>query len=682
MDSVQSAGKQGWVLITEGIGANPDDTSGRDYTVYSKRGFGVIVRLNNGYSGTGTIPKPDQYDAFARRCANWAGHSPGANIWIIGNEMNHAGERPGGEADANKITPQMYADCYRFCRAKIKAVPGHADDLVVVGAVAPYNIQTTYPGNESGDWIQYFKDTLKAIGPECDAIALHAYTMGPDSALVASEETFPDGRFLTLHKHIRTYRDFMAAIPDNLQGVPVFITESQSTPDSGGWTNASPDWIRRVYDEINLWNTNPANQPIQCLLLFRWHDSNNAWRIDDKPGVLDDFFGALQNNYPVRLAGPRPKTYRATIVSANTPTTLLPGQQVTFAVTLQNDGDFVWRAANQPNPVRFGYRWFDPAGKSVPARADERTSLPRDVSPGERLTFPNATLIAPSTPGRYTAHLDLVDEGIDWFSDRGSPIHNYAITVVRGEYAQTWLKAPIPTTFNSDQAISVPFTFRNDGSKTWLANATQRVRLTYRWYDLKGQQVLVRQDIRASLPHDIQTGEVVSNLPIDVLAPDHPGTFVLRFDLVEEGLTYFQDRGSPPLDTNVVVQGTQDYQVTFGPAQPPVTLAGARVESSLTLRNDGRKTWNVEDPGRVRLGYHWFDQNNQPVAVAQDLRTPLPHTVAAGEQVTLTAATVAPKDPGKYRLQWSLVVEGVAWFYELNARTLDLPVEVTAPEHA
>ena len=60
----------------------------------------------------------------------------------------------------------------------------------------------------------------------------------------------------------------------------------------------------------------------------------------------------------------------------------------------------------------------------------------------------------------------------------------------------------------------------------------------------------------------------------------------------------------------------------------------------------------------------------------------LPHKLAPGEQVTLIAATVAPKDSGKYRLQWSLVVEGVAWFYELNARTLDLPVEVTAPEHA
>ena len=57
-------------------------------------------------------------------------------------------------------------------------------------------------------------------------------------------------------------------------GLSVFITEAQSTPDSGGWTNASPDWIRRVYDEINLWNTNPANQPIQCLLLFRWHTAN------------------------------------------------------------------------------------------------------------------------------------------------------------------------------------------------------------------------------------------------------------------------------------------------------------------------------------------------------------------------------------------------------------------------
>ena len=65
MDTVQSAGKQGWVLVTEGIVANPNDTSGRDYTIFANRGFGVIVRLNHGYGGDGTIPKPERYDAFA-----------------------------------------------------------------------------------------------------------------------------------------------------------------------------------------------------------------------------------------------------------------------------------------------------------------------------------------------------------------------------------------------------------------------------------------------------------------------------------------------------------------------------------------------------------------------------------------------------------------------------------------
>src|SRR6266542_2378122 len=80
MDPVQSSGKQGWVLVTEGIGCDPNDNSGTDYSQHSNRGFAVVVRLNNGYGGTGTIPKPDQYDNFAPRCANWVRNSRGAGM--------------------------------------------------------------------------------------------------------------------------------------------------------------------------------------------------------------------------------------------------------------------------------------------------------------------------------------------------------------------------------------------------------------------------------------------------------------------------------------------------------------------------------------------------------------------------------------------------------------------------
>ena len=43
-------------------------------------GFGVIVRLNNGYMPNGTIPHSTEYQRFAQRCANFVRSSGGAKI--------------------------------------------------------------------------------------------------------------------------------------------------------------------------------------------------------------------------------------------------------------------------------------------------------------------------------------------------------------------------------------------------------------------------------------------------------------------------------------------------------------------------------------------------------------------------------------------------------------------------
>ncbi|MCB0056117.1 MAG: hypothetical protein KDE45_03790, partial [Caldilineaceae bacterium] len=90
-----AAGKPGWILFSEVLGHDPADLSGVDYSSYSNQGLGIIVRLNHGYEPDGTIPHSSQYEAFARRVANFVGTSRGARIWIIGNEMNYAAERPG-----------------------------------------------------------------------------------------------------------------------------------------------------------------------------------------------------------------------------------------------------------------------------------------------------------------------------------------------------------------------------------------------------------------------------------------------------------------------------------------------------------------------------------------------------------------------------------------------------------
>ena len=178
------AGRLGWIVFTEVLGHDPEDRLGVDYSAYADRGFGIIARLNHGYEPDGTLPHSSLYESYARRVANFVATSRGCKIWVIGNEMNYAVERPGvkvdwsrhnsvregpaGEADPMRrglairftaqpdssreirttrgalispgevITPELYARCYRLCRDAIHRIPGHQDDLVLVGPVAPW----------------------------------------------------------------------------------------------------------------------------------------------------------------------------------------------------------------------------------------------------------------------------------------------------------------------------------------------------------------------------------------------------------------------------------------------------------------------------------------------------------------------------------------------------------------
>ncbi|MBC8249146.1 MAG: hypothetical protein H8E90_05660, partial [Anaerolineales bacterium] len=167
--------KRGWVLVTEELGADPLGPGGPDYRNLSNQGLGVIVRLNHGYGNKGTIPHSSRYDDFAQRCGNFVAGSKGCHIWIIGNETNLALERPGG-LNGEVITPELYARCYRKCRDNIHSRPGRENDQVVVAATGPWNIETKYPENPSGDWVKYFRHILDRLVGQCDGISVHTYT--------------------------------------------------------------------------------------------------------------------------------------------------------------------------------------------------------------------------------------------------------------------------------------------------------------------------------------------------------------------------------------------------------------------------------------------------------------------------------------------------------------------------
>lgn len=283
------AGARGWILFTEAVGSDPNDRGGRDYSQWANAGYGILVRLNNGYEPGGTIPRADRYGDFARRVAAYVAASPGCHIWIIGNEPNFSVERPEGEV----ILPAMYARCYTLCRNAIKGLPGRATDQVITAAVAPWNVETTYAGNANGDWVKYQTAVLTALGPAgCDGIAIHAYTHGADPNLIHTSTTMA-APFQNRQYNFRVYQDFLNGIPANMRRLPVYLTEADQ---NDAWQNSNQGWIQRAYGEIDWWNRLAGTQVIRALILYRWPNVDR-WGLEGKTALHEDFRQAMTHKY-------------------------------------------------------------------------------------------------------------------------------------------------------------------------------------------------------------------------------------------------------------------------------------------------------------------------------------------------------------------------------------------------
>lgn len=442
-----SQGKaKGWVLVTEEIRADPNNRSGGNYKDLADQGFGIIVRLNHAYGPDGTIPHSSKYQDFARRVANFVQNSSGAFIWLIGNEMNFEREQPRNE----RVTPRLYAECYKLCRDAVHRLPGHENDQVIVGAIGPWNGETPYdadpqgkyPANKVpgapnvypyhgffGDWNKYLRDMLLAIGPEnCDGIAIHAYSHGYSPHLV-SDDSKMDPPFAQYHWHFRTYRDQMNAIPPAFRHLPVYLTEANGDREPNGvrWPDVNSGWIKNVFKEINDWNLS-GNQKIRCVILYRW-SRDDEWHIDGKANVHQDIREAVANDYqwitpgeapvlPPREVTDRP-AYRTRYISHDTPPAVPPASTLKVNITLQNAGSTTWLQGG-PQPFRLGFQWYTSAGQMLtfPTELDFRTPLPADVPPDGTVSL-QASLRTPDTAGMYHLRWDMIHESVTWFTSQG-----------------------------------------------------------------------------------------------------------------------------------------------------------------------------------------------------------------------------------------------------------------------
>ena len=382
------------------------------------------------------------------------------------------------------------------------------------------------------------------------------------------------------------------------------------------------------------------------------------------------WWNTLYNN-PYRDMWFRSADWSADWVSDTVPKTWFAGQTITVSATVSNDGGRPWPATGV-NPVVLGYRWID-GGNGTVTVGKNFTSLAADVQPGQTVTL-NIPVTAPAAPSpTYTMELDLYKQNEFWFKDKGIPPDPTPIGV-SADYRATYQVGAVPS-IGIGQTVSVPVLVSNVGQGAFSVNTSTPVDLGYHWYDLLGKLV-VWDGLRTKLPADLAPGASVQ-LQAQVQSPPNGGSYQLRFDLAQEGVTWFSSKGTPTGNVNVTVCCVKLFGATYQPQVTTLAVSGAAATVPIALTNSGNFTWNAAGATPVHLGYHWADAGGT-IVLWDGLRSSLAADVAPGASQTLQAQIQFPAAAGTYRLRWDLVQEGVAWFSSQNVPTYDQTVTVGA----
>lgn len=130
---------------------------------------------------------------------------------------------------------------------------------------------------------------------------------------------------------------------------------------------------------------------------------------------------AILAGAPAAKPAPKPE-YGATYAPLTTPS-VRSGQSTSVQVKVTNGSSQTWPAGGL---FRLAYHWYQGAGLVV--FDGDRTFLAAPVSPGGTVTL-NAKLTGPPTQGAHTLKWDMVHENKAWFSNKGVPTKDQAVTV-------------------------------------------------------------------------------------------------------------------------------------------------------------------------------------------------------------------------------------------------------------
>jgi hypothetical protein len=122
--------------------------------------------------------------------------------------------------------------------------------------------------------------------------------------------------------------------------------------------------------------------------------------------------------------------YGVSWTANNLPSSMDAGETISANLSFTNTGSNTWNATGS-NPVRVSYHWRNGAcpGTSSSVWDGLRTALPSNVTTGNSVTNLATQIRAPASSGTYCLQVDIVKEGVTWFSTQGANVLTKTMTV-------------------------------------------------------------------------------------------------------------------------------------------------------------------------------------------------------------------------------------------------------------
>jgi SAM-dependent methyltransferase len=261
------------------------------------------------------------------------------------------------------------------------------------------------------DWVAQDLDKIRAHIAACLS---QASSVGPTSSRPSGERAGPTpcsdvsaGEAVERRYTLDDFRRFFDGLALDLRGT---VAGLETYPPGFGTVNGVRERFGemqyQLYRDIDAWlfERNLDLHAKHWLIIAERHGRSREVALSHEVGAEEHprVAGAFDVSYG-EYHGPRD-------AKADEP--------IMATVGITNAGWDEWSSAAEP-AVFVSYHWLDAKGRIV-LFDGERTPLPRSIGPGsvQQVAF---TARAPSVPGQYRLAVDLVREGVTWFSQAGHP---------------------------------------------------------------------------------------------------------------------------------------------------------------------------------------------------------------------------------------------------------------------